>query len=94
MQTGVLTKVNVAFSRDQAQKIYVQHKMMEHGAELFQWIESGAHVYLCGAKDTMGVDVENSLLEIIAQQGSKSKEQALTYLDQLKDAGRYQKDVY
>ena len=94
LQTGVLTKVNVAFSRDQAQKIYVQHKMMEHGAELFQWIESGAHVYLCGAKDTMGVDVENSLLEIIAQQGSKSKEQALTYLDQLKDAGRYQKDVY
>ncbi len=92
--TGTLTKVNVAFSRDQPQKIYVQHKMLEHGAELFHWMETGAHIYLCGAKEPMSLDVENSLLEIIERHGNKSGEQAQAYLDQLKDAGRYQKDVY
>ena len=94
LQIGTLTKVDVAFSRDQPQKIYVQHKMLEHGAELFRWIESGAHIYLCGAKEPMSLDVENGLLEIIRLHGNKSGELAQAYLDQLKEAGRYQKDVY
>ena len=94
VQTGVLTKVNVAFSRDQETKLYVQHKMKEHGLELFAWLETGAHVYVCGAKESMGVDVENSLLEIIRLYGNKTAEQAQAYLDRLKNEGRYQKDVY
>jgi sulfite reductase (NADPH) flavoprotein alpha-component len=93
-QTGVLTRVNTAFSRDQAQKIYVQHRMQQQAAGLFQWLESGAHLYLCGSKDPMSVDVENTLLEIIRQQGVKTMAQAETYLDELKQEGRYAKDVY
>jgi sulfite reductase (NADPH) flavoprotein alpha-component len=93
-QTGVLTRVNTAFSRDQAQKIYVQHRMQQQAAGLFQWLESGAHLYLCGSKDPMSVDVENTLLEIIRQQGAKTMAQAETYLDELKETGRYAKDVY
>ena len=94
LETGVLTKVNVAFSRDQEAKLYVQHKMVEHGQELFNWLEAGAHVYVCGAKETMGVDVENSLLNIISEFGNNSAEQSQALLDQLKVEGRYQKDVY
>jgi len=94
LQTGVLTKMNVAFSRDQAQKIYVQHKMLKHGAELFEWIQSGAHVYICGAKEPMSVDVENTLVEIIRHHGNKKDPEALAYLDKLKEEGRYLKDVY
>jgi sulfite reductase (NADPH) flavoprotein alpha-component len=93
-QTGVLTRVNTAFSRDQAQKIYVQHRMQQQAAGLFQWLESGAYLYLCGSKDPMSVDVENTLLEIIRQQGAKTLAQAETYLDELKQEGRYAKDVY
>ena len=91
---GVLTRVNVAFSRDQQEKIYVQNKMLKHGAEFFRWLESGGHVYVCGAKEPMSVDVENSLLNILSQFGNRTPEQALAYLDKLKEEGRYQKDVY
>jgi len=94
IQTGVLTKMNVAFSRDQAQKIYVQHKMLKHGAEFFEWLQSGAYIYLCGAKEPMSVDVENTLLEIIRQHGNKKDPEALAYLDKLNEEGRYMKDVY
>ena len=61
-RTGVLTRINTAFSRDQEQKVYVQHKMQKHATELFHWLESGAHVYVCGAKEPMSMDVENTLL--------------------------------
>ena len=64
-ETGVLTKINLAFSRDQPEKIYVQHRMWEHGQELYNWIQSGAHIYLCGKKDPMSIDVEHTLVEII-----------------------------
>jgi len=94
VDTGVLTRMNVAFSRDQAKKIYVQHKMQQHGAELYHWLESGAHVYVCGAKEPMSVDVEETLLQIIETSGKKSKDAALQFLDQLKEEGRYLKDVY
>ncbi len=58
MQTGVLTKMNVAFSRDQETKIYVQHKMLQHSKEFYEWLQNGAYVYICGAKEPMSVDVE------------------------------------
>jgi sulfite reductase (NADPH) flavoprotein alpha-component len=93
-QTGVLTRVNTAFSRDQAQKVYVQHRMLQQSAGLFQWLESGAHLYLCGAKDPMSVDVENTLTEIIRKEGNRTAAQAAGYLDELKETGRFAKDVY
>ncbi|HTI09655.1 MAG TPA: flavodoxin domain-containing protein [Puia sp.] len=94
IQTGVLTKANTAFSRDQKEKVYVQHKMRKFGAELFEWLEGGAYVYVCGAKDPMSVDVEATLLEIIQREGERNATQAAGYLDELKEAGRYVKDVY
>jgi sulfite reductase (NADPH) flavoprotein alpha-component len=92
--TGLLTRVNVAFSRDQQQKVYVQHKMKKHGKEFFSWLESGATVYVCGAKDPMSVDVEIAILEIIQYEAGKSPEQAEEYLNKMKEDGRYMKDVY
>lgn len=94
IKTGGLTKMNVAFSRDQKEKIYVQHKMLEHSAELFQWIKDGAYIYICGAKDPMSVDVEGALIKIISAQGQKSLEEAEIFLAQLGEEGRYLKDVY
>jgi sulfite reductase (NADPH) flavoprotein alpha-component len=93
-RTGVLTRINTAFSRDQPQKIYVQQRMLQQAAGVFQWLESGAHVYLCGAKEPMSVDVENTLLDIIGQEGARTRAQAEAYLDELKETGRYAKDVY
>jgi len=93
-QTGLLTNINVAFSRDQAEKIYVQHKMLEHAGELFKWIDAGAYLYVCGAKQPMSVDVEDTLLCIIKKQGELKVAQAEQYIERLKDEGRYQKDVY
>lgn len=93
-ETGVLTKINVAFSRDQKEKIYVQHRMLEHGESLYEWIIGGASFYICGKKDPMSVDVENALLHIIEQYGKKTIEEAKAYLEQMKEEGRYEKDVY
>ena len=70
-QTGVLTLVNVAFSRDQKEKVYVQHKMWKQGAAVFEWLREGAYVYVCGSKDPMSEDVENTLLEIIQHFGDR-----------------------
>ena len=93
-ETGVLTKVNTAFSRDQQEKIYVQHKMLQHGAEFFEWLQAESYVYVCGTKDPMSIDVENILLQIIEQFGERSKKDAIKYLDDMKEDGRYVKDVY
>ena len=93
-QTGVLNKIDLAFSRDQPEKIYVQHRMQEKARELFEWIDTGAHVYISGTKDPMGKDVEAALLAIIQQEGKKSESEAKAYLEKLKDEGRYEKDVY
>jgi len=93
-RTGVLTRINTAFSRDQAKKVYVQHKMQKHATELFQWLESGAHLYICGAKEPMSVDVEDTLLSIIRQEGNRNATQAESFLNDLKESGRYLKDVY
>ena len=93
-ETGVLTKVNLAFSRDQKEKIYVRHKMLQHAEELYQWLEGGGYFFVCGKKDPMGVDVEKTLLQIIAEQGKKTNEEARKYLEQMEEEGRFEKDVY
>lgn len=94
VQTGVLNRLDLAFSRDQQQKIYVQHRMLEKASELYQWIDGGAFVFISGTKDPMSKDVENTLLQIIEEQGKKPKEDAKKYLEQLKKEGRFEKDVY
>lgn len=93
-ETGVLTKVSLAFSRDQHFKLYVQHKMLQHAAELYEWLNGGASFFICGKKDPMSVDVENTLVEIIQQQGNKTLEEAKKYLEMMEEEGRYEKDVY
>jgi sulfite reductase (NADPH) flavoprotein alpha-component len=94
VKTGVLTRINTAFSRDQAEKVYVQHKMLRQSAELFSWLESGAYLFICGAREPMSFDVEHTLLDIIRREGNKTTAQAEGYLEELKEAGRYTKDVY
>lgn len=94
LKRGLLTKLNVAFSRDQAQKVYVQDKLRAHGSELWQWLEDGAHLYICGDANRMAKDVQQALIDIVQQYGGKTAEQAQTYLDELRVAKRYQKDVY
>ncbi len=93
-KTGGLTKFNAAFSRDQKKRVYVQHKMNKQSQELYQWLSNGAYVYVCGAKDTMSVDVETTLRDIIQVQGRKTKEEADAILNGLAEEGRYLKDVY
>ena len=92
--TGVLNKISLAFSRDQQEKIYVQQRMQEEAAELYQWLENGACFFVCGKKDPMSYEVEQTLLAIIREQGGKTEEEARQYLHQLEEAGRYEKDVY
>jgi sulfite reductase (NADPH) flavoprotein alpha-component len=94
LETGVLTKLNTAFSRDQQQKVYVQHRMMQQSVDLFHWLENGANIYICGAKDPMSADVEDALISIIATEKDINKIEAKAYLQNLKEAGRYHKDVY
>jgi sulfite reductase (NADPH) flavoprotein alpha-component len=93
-ETGVLTKVNLAFSRDQKEKLYVQHKMLQNAAELYEWLIGGGYFFVCGTKDPMSLDVENALLQIIEQQGNKTPEEAKKFLELLEEEGRYEKDVY
>ncbi|MFK9090674.1 assimilatory sulfite reductase (NADPH) flavoprotein subunit [Bacillus salipaludis] len=94
LQNGTLTKLDVAFSRDTAEKIYVQHRLLEHGKELFEWLQEGAALYICGDEKHMAHDVHNTLLEIIEKEGSLSREQAAAYLADLQQQKRYQRDVY
>jgi sulfite reductase (NADPH) flavoprotein alpha-component len=94
LKRGVLTKLDVAFSRDQAEKIYVQDKLRQHGSEVWQWLQQGAHLYICGDANRMAKDVQQALLDIVQQYGTKTTEQAQQYLDELRVAKRYQKDVY
>jgi len=94
LKTGVLHRLDVAFSRDQAEKVYVQHRLLENGAAVYEWIEGGASVYVCGTKDPMSVDVEKALLQIIQNHGNLDTEAAQSYLARLVEQGRYLKDVY
>ncbi|MED4237115.1 assimilatory sulfite reductase (NADPH) flavoprotein subunit [Priestia megaterium] len=94
LKDGVLTKMDVAFSRDTEEKVYVQNRMLEHSKELFQWLEEGASFYVCGDKTNMARDVHNTLVEIIETEGKMSREQAEGYLAEMKKQKRYQRDVY
>ncbi len=93
-ETGTLTKVDTAFSRDQQEKIYVQHKIIKNGNEFFEWLQAGSYVYVCGAKTPMSADVEQAVVQVIEQFGERSKEEAQKYVDNLKEEGRYVIDVY
>jgi sulfite reductase (NADPH) flavoprotein alpha-component len=93
LKKGSLHRLDLAFSRDQAERIYVQQRLRENAAEVFAWLENGAHLYICGAI-TMGKDVHQVLLDIVSEQGGKSNEDASDYLSELQKAGRYAKDVY
>lgn len=94
LKRGSLHRLDLAFSRDQAQKVYVQHKLREHGRELFAWLENGAHLYVCGDATRMAKDVHAALLDAIATHGGKSAEDAADYLNALQAQGRYARDVY
>jgi sulfite reductase (NADPH) flavoprotein alpha-component len=89
-----LTRLDTAFSRDQATKIYVQDRMRENAAEMWAWLKGGAHFYVCGDAKRMAKDVDTALHDIIAEQGGMSVEQAAEFVKQLKKEKRYQRDVY
>lgn len=93
-QSGVLTRLDTAFSRDQETKIYVQHRMLEHAAELHAWLEKGAHFYVCGDASRMAKDVDRALHTIYETSGGLSPEAATAAVQNLKSEGRYQRDVY
>ncbi len=91
---GVLTRLSLAWSRDGAQKFYVQDRMREVGAAIWQWLAEGAHFYICGDAKRMAKDVEAALVDIVSQHGVRSTEEAIAYVSGLKKVGRYQADVY
>ena len=93
-RAGLLTRLDTAFSRDQAEKVYVQDRMLEKAPELWQWLEEGAHVYVCGDAKRMASDVDRALNRVIAGQGGISEPDAKAYVASLTKAGRYQRDVY
>lgn len=91
---GSLRQLDVAFSRDQQQKIYVQHRMLEQAKLVYSWLERGAHIYVCGNADQMARGVNQALLAVLQTEGAMNNEQAGQYLAELKAAHRYQRDVY
>ncbi len=94
LKNGVLTKMDVAFSRDTDEKVYVQNRMLEHSPELFEWLQEGAAVYICGDEKNMAHDVHNTLIAIIENEGGMSREKAEDYLANMQQQKRYQRDVY
>ncbi|MFN2507912.1 MAG: sulfite reductase subunit alpha [Chthoniobacterales bacterium] len=91
---GYLTRIDCAFSRDQEHKIYVQHRMQENSAELWKWLQEGAHFFVCGDAKRMAKDVDAALHKIVEREGGKNPEQASDYVEQLKKEKRYKRDVY
>ncbi|QHA86546.1 NADPH-dependent assimilatory sulfite reductase flavoprotein subunit [Serratia rhizosphaerae] len=94
VKDGLLTRIDLAWSRDQQHKVYVQDKLREQGAEVWRWIQQGAHIYVCGDANRMAKDVENTLLELVAEHGGMDTEQADEFLSELRFERRYQRDVY
>lgn len=94
LKDGVLTKLDVAFSRDTDEKVYVQHRLLERSRELFEWLQEGAYIYICGDEKHMAHDVHAALITVIQQESGKSAEEAAAYLDDLQQQQRYQRDVY
>jgi sulfite reductase (NADPH) flavoprotein alpha-component len=91
---GLLTKLDTAFSRDQTEKVYVQHRMIQSGREIWDWLQQGAHFYVCGDAKRMAHDVDTALKQIIADHGKMSPEAAKAYVAEMSKAKRYQRDVY
>ncbi len=91
---GTLRRMDTAFSRDQADKLYVQHKMLEHGRRFYDWLERGAIFYVCGDASKMASDVDKAMHTIIEKEGGRSPEQAIAYIEAMKAAKRYRRDVY
>jgi sulfite reductase (NADPH) flavoprotein alpha-component len=94
LKDGVLTRMDVAFSRDQAEKVYVHHRMREAGRPIYEWLEEGAHLYVCGDATALAPDVHQALLGIVAEEGGLGPEKAEEYVRNLQRDGRYQRDVY
>ncbi len=94
LKLGLLTRLDVAFSRDQGAKVYVQHRMLEKSRELYGWLQEGAHFYVCGSVNPMAADVNATLVSIVQTESGKSKEEAEAYVKDLREKGRYQRDVY
>lgn len=94
LTTGVLNKLDTAFSRDQERKIYVQDRIREKSVEFNSWLENGASIYICGQKNPMSQDVEKAIIEVIAKERNVSENDAKKILDELENQGKYQKDVY
>ncbi|GGP97166.1 assimilatory sulfite reductase (NADPH) flavoprotein subunit [Shewanella ulleungensis] len=94
LKNGDLSRLDVAFSRDQAHKVYVQHRIAEQAETLWQWLQDGAHVYICGDAERMAKDVHQALVNIAVEQGGLSADDAEAYLETLRSEKRYQKDVY
>ena len=94
VSSGLLKRLDTAFSRDQEHKIYVQDRMRENGAEIFKWLEAGGYFYVCGDASRMAKDVDAALHEVIAQHGNLSADQATQYVEELKKSNRYERDVY
>ena len=94
LDRGALTRLDIAFSRDSAEKVYVQDRMLERTAELWQWLEAGAYFYVCGDAKRMARDVDQMLCRIVAEQDSRSAEEAKNYVSDLGKTNRYHRDVY
>ena len=94
MKSGALSRIDVAFSRDQPEKVYVQDKLAEQAKDIWQWLQNGAHFYVCGDATYMAKDVNQTLIDIVASQGGMSQEEAEAYVAALKKDKRYQRDVY
>lgn len=94
LKNGTLTRLDVAFSRDQPEKIYVQQRIRERAADLYAWLEEGAHFYVCGDASRMAADVHEALITAVQTAGGKSREAAEAYVEELKKTKRYQRDVY
>ena len=91
---GILNELDLAWSRDQAEKVYVQHKMLEKGSQLWSWLNDGAVFYVCGDASRMAKDVDQALRTIAQQEGSMSEEDAGVWVKGLQKERRYLKDVY
>ena len=94
LKEGNLTKLDVAFSRDQPEKVYVQHRMLDRAKELYGWLQEGAHFYVCGDASRMASDVHEALIAVVEKEGGFSREVAEAYVEDLKKSKRYQRDVY
>ncbi|HHF3026104.1 TPA: assimilatory sulfite reductase (NADPH) flavoprotein subunit [Vibrio diabolicus] len=94
LKSGVLSRLDVAFSRDQVEKVYVQHRILENAAQVWQWIQEGAYIYVCGDATLMAKDVHDALVIVAEQEGKMPRDDAEQFINDLRKAKRYQRDVY